>query len=64
MLSKFSEMITSTEDFNKCVENDYNLSVILSEKLQEVIQVVVADLIFFQNDEENKLKAYHHQSGE
>ena len=30
MLSKFSEMITCTEDFNKCVENDYHLSVLLN----------------------------------
>ena len=26
VLSKFSEMITSTDDFNRCVENDYHLS--------------------------------------
>lgn len=36
-MSKFSEMVTSTEDFNKCVENDYHLSVLLSEKIENVI---------------------------
>ena len=33
MLSKFSEMVTSTEEFNKCIENDFHLSVLLNEKV-------------------------------
>ena len=33
MLSKFSEMVTSTEEFNKCIENDFHLSVLLNEKI-------------------------------
>jgi hypothetical protein len=33
MLSKFSEIVTSTEEFNKCIENDFHLSVLLNQKL-------------------------------
>lgn len=33
MVSILSELITSSIDFNRCVENDFYLSQILSEKL-------------------------------
>ena len=33
MLSKFFEIVTSTEEFNKCIENDFHLSVLLNQKL-------------------------------
>jgi hypothetical protein len=52
VLSKFSEMITSTDDFNRCVENDYHLSQLLSIKLSEIIQIAASDLMFYQNDQE------------
>ena len=50
MTTVVSEMITSSEDFNRCVENDSYLSKILSEKLIKVMDIVGSDLLFHTED--------------
>jgi len=50
MTTVVSEMITSSEDFNRCVENDSYLSKILSEKLMKVMDIVGSDLLFHTED--------------
>ena len=40
-------MITSTEDFNRCVESDFYLSQILNEKLSHVVGgLATSDILF------------------
>ena len=43
----FSELITSSEDFNRCVENDCYLSQIVSEKLRGILHIASSDILFF-----------------
>ena len=60
LVNKLSEMVTSTEDFNRCVDNDLYLSQILNQKIFELLQgvggVVASDLFFTTNDQ---LKTYN-----
>jgi hypothetical protein len=58
-VSRLSEIITNTDDFNRCVENDYFLGQILSEKLIQIIGgLISADMLFHCQDEEPTIKTY------
>lgn len=69
VVSTLSQMITNSEDFNRCVENDFYLSLILSSKLSQLLGIVSSDLFFYDNGQADgdgitEFKTYHHQSGE
>ena len=53
-------MVTSTEDFNRCVDNDLYLAQILNQKMFNLLQgvgaLVASDIFFHANDQ---LKAYN-----
>jgi hypothetical protein len=47
MVAKLSEIITNSEDFNRCVENDYFLTQILTKKLLKIIGgMLTSDMLF------------------
>jgi len=64
MVSQLSQMITSSEEFNRSVENDGYLSEILADKLHSIINLASIDLFFYTTDGKepkgSMLKAYHH----
>jgi len=73
--SLLSEIITNSENFNRCIENDKFLSLILNHKLQEIFQqhILAIDLLFYDKsnadgleeaDGNQCLKVYHDLSGE
>ena len=65
--SVFSEIVTSSEDFNRCVEDDCYLSKIINEKLFKMVDLVSSDILYFTPIEKTgmmQLKGYHYQSGE
>jgi hypothetical protein len=43
-------MITSTEEFNRCVESDFYLSQILNEKLSQLLGGLATSDILFHNE--------------
>ena len=65
-------MITSTEDFNRCVESDFYISQILNEKLYQIVGgLATSDILFHHEtpgDESNppqaSLKGYNDATGE
>ena len=66
IMSVLSELITSSTDFNRCVDNDCFLTEILNEKLSKLLGIVSSDMFFFENnmDSGESLKAYHTETGE
>lgn len=64
MKAAFSEMLTESVNFNRCVENDYYLSVILKEKIIELIKGVAFSELFLNQNENQSLKVFCHESGE
>ena len=59
IVSRLSEIITNTDDFNRCVENDFYLGQILGEKLLKIIGgLISADMLFHCQDEEPNIKTY------
>jgi hypothetical protein len=57
--SKLSEIITSSDEFNRCVENDYYLLEILNEKLLKIIQgLVTSDMLLYCNEVQPTMKTY------
>ena len=49
-----SEMMTNTQDFNRCVENDLYLSKTLNLKLTQIMNTVVSsDIFLYVNEDEN-----------
>lgn len=72
IVSQFSQIITSTEDFNRCVESDFYISQILNEKLSTMLGGLAASDILFHHetigDEANppqaQLKGYNDMTGE
>jgi len=68
-----SEMMTNSQDFNRCVENDHYLSKCLNVKLGKIMNSIVAsDIFLYEHDEnvepgqqpENMFKAYNDATGE
>ena len=48
MISKLSELIVNTNNFNQSVESDYYLGKILNQILQQILNgVVTSDLLLF-----------------
>lgn len=80
IMSILSTIITSTENFNRCIENDQYLSLILNEKLADIFrgQMLATDMVFYgdvsggagagETREEalasQSMKVYHDASGE
>lgn len=73
--SILSDLITNSDNFNRSIENDKFLSLILGSKLQEIFQqhILAVDLLFYSKnngetlDEEDAqlgLKMYHDLTGE
>lgn len=73
--SILSDLITSSDNFNRCIENDQFLSLILGSKLQEIFQqhILAIDLLFYNkegaetigdDDRQQGLKMYHDLTGE
>ena len=73
--SILSDLITNSDNFNRCIENDKFLSLILSSKLQEIFQqhILAIDLLFYnkenadtlgEEDPQPGLKMYHDLTGE
>lgn len=59
IISRLSEIITSSDNFNKSVENDYYLSQILSEKLVKMVGgLLSADMLFHCQGDEPTLKTF------
>lgn len=54
IMSLLSSIITSTENFNRCVENDRYLSLILNQKLNDIFggqqQILATDLLYYVDD--------------
>lgn len=63
IVSVLSEIITNSEDFNRCVENDGFLSEILTDKLHGLMDLASVDM-FYNTNEETVMKAYHVETGE
>ena len=64
MSAVFSEMLTESDDFNRCVENDFFLAQILSEKVKTILDGVSCSELFFYQNENLSIKVYHEESGE
>ena len=67
IVSVLSEIITSSSEFNRCVENDCYLTEIINEKLCKLMGIVSSDIFFYNNevaDSEQQLKAYHTETGD
>ena len=56
-----SELVSSAENFNRCVESDLHLSEILTDTLHSITEMAAADILFQNGD---SMKIYHHASSE
>ena len=69
VVSVLSELITSSEEFNRSVENDFYLNDLVAEKVGKILGDVKCELLFYEKEsaddqEFTMLKSYHSQTGE
>ena len=65
-----SEMMTDSQDWNKCIENDLHLSKTLNIKLKKIMGTIVSSDIFLytnegqDGDNETLFKSYNDTTGD
>ena len=69
VVSVLYELITSSEEFNRSVENDFYLNDLVAEKVGKILGDVKCELLFYEKEsaddqEFTMLKSYHSQTGE
>lgn len=50
VVSILSELITSSEEFNRCVENDFYLNDLLAEKVGKILGQVQCEMLFYEKE--------------